>query len=190
MASKSKSYIIAANEDVSAAGLAENEVLKVIGGAEISGSESVMQGEEISSQYTVSKNEDFGIATASLIKKEADQLGEKNGIGYVEDEKVFATYILDQDGNPFSNDNGDLVEGDSEAAEEIEYAQSLSELDDISDDEAAALAAFAADYELEGFDEMDFDEEGSAFALSGSETQDIVDAFASAAVTKGSVYAY
>ncbi len=190
MATKRKTYIITANEDVSAADLAENEVSKVLGGAEIADAVSVMQGEEIPSQSTILTNEDFGIVTASLSKKEADQLGKKKGIEYVEeDEEVFTTSILDQDGNPFSNDNDDLVEDDPDAAEEIEYAQSLSELDDLSDEEAAAMAAFAADYEPEDYDEIDFDEEGNAFALSGSEDQDVVDAFSSAGVAKGNVYA-
>jgi len=42
MATKRKTYIIIANEDVSAADLAENELSKVLGGAEIADAVDVM----------------------------------------------------------------------------------------------------------------------------------------------------
>lgn len=190
MATKRKTHLITANEDVSAADIAENEVSKVLGGTEIADAVSVMQGEEILSQSTILTNEDSGIVTASLSKKEADQLGKKKEIKHVEeDEEVFVASILDQDGHPFSNDDGGLVEEDPEAEEKIEYAQNLGELDDLSEKEAAAMAALATDYEPENYDGIDFDEEANAFALSGSEDKDVADAFTSAGVAMGNVYA-
>ena len=92
---------------------------------------------------------------------------------------------MDQDGNPFSNDDGDLVEEDPEAAKEIEYTQTLRELDDMSDEEPVAIVALTAEIEPEDYDEIDFDEEGNTFALSGSKDQELADAFAGAGVGKG-----
>jgi len=190
MATKRKTYLITTKEDVSATDIAENEVSKVLGGAEIADGVNLMQGEDIPADSTVLTNEDFGIVTATLSKKEADELGKKKGVEFVEeDEEVFATSILDQDGDPFeSGSTDDLVDDDAEAADEIEYANNLAAADELSDEEAAAMAAFASDNEPDDFDEIDFDEEGNAFALSGSQDPDVIDTFATMGVPKDKIF--
>lgn len=186
MATKRKTYLITTNEDVSAVDIAENEVSTLLGGAEIADGVSLMQGEDIPSESTVLTNEDFGIITATLSKKDADELAKKKGIEFVEeDEEVFASSILDQDGNPFDAD--DFIDDDSEAAEEIDYAADLAAADSFTDEEAAAMAALASEHEPEDYDDVDFDEAGNAFALSGSQDPDVVDTFAGMGIPKEKV---
>lgn len=177
MATKRKTYLITTNEDVSAVDIAENEVSAILGGADVVDGISLMQGEEIPSESTVLTNEDFGIVTATLSKKEADDLAKKKGIEFVEeDEAVFTSSILNQDDGPFESD--DMFEVDSAAADEIEFAAGLAAADSFTDEDAASMAAFASDHEPEDYDEIDFDEQGNAFALSGSQDPDVVATFA------------
>lgn len=190
MASKRKNYLITTDEDVAAGDIAENEVSALFGSAEIADSVSTMRGDSIPSNSTVLTNEDFGIVTAKLTDKEATALAKKKGVAYVEeDEEVFATSILDQDGNGFESEASVThVEDDADAIEEIDASEASDDDALFSDEEALAMADLAAKTEPDCNDDVQFDDEGNAFAMDGAEDELVVDTFGILGVPKEKIY--
>jgi subtilisin len=160
MAEVRKPYIIISKEGISATEVADSEVTKALGGGGILNSMDVLSGVEIPEEDSILINEDLGIVTANMTSNEAAQLAKKGSIEAVEeDEEVFAL----SDDNDFEDE---LIDADSDAESQIDDSYSdISQLAEMTDEEATVAAEYATQTQLHEGDDIDFDEEGNVVAL-------------------------
>lgn len=121
--------------------------------------EMLMGASEIDPESALVTDEINTIAV-DLTDKEAADLAKKSGVASVEDDVWNHASGLDDD------DLDDMTSDDPEASDEVDAAQFAMEGDDgISDEAMMAQAELASTLEFDGGPEIDFDEDGNAFAL-------------------------
>ena len=162
MPAAKRSKIIVVDDDFTASEIARAEVAPMVSGASLTDAVSMMSSETEPQASDVVHNDELNVITARLTQKEAKDLAGKPSIVAIEDdEEVFA--LSDNVGSDLG-DLGDVpLDADTDAEAEIEAAERDTE--DLTDEEAQALASAELMRTIPEFDEVEFDEMGSVLHL-------------------------
>ncbi len=162
------SKIIVVSDDFSAKQVAEDTVASAVKSSNVVDSVSAMAGTDIPDPSSVLFEDTLNFVQAELTDAEAKRLEDKPGVLAVEDDEVVFAFGNGPGGvGPEGDaDVDDLFDEDPEAEADLDSMQEEILEAYVDDTEYTAEdAAFAAQYEPKGFDNVDFDDEGRVFDL-------------------------
>ncbi|EBA10915.1 S8 family peptidase [Roseobacter sp. CCS2] len=183
MATKRTPRLVLMEDDLNVADAGMEQVSSVRKGLNAVDSVSTLIGvSEIASDSALISDE-INTLTVDLTDKEVKELADKPGVTTIEDDVWNEAYTDDS--------LGDIVDEDPEASAEIDDAQAEIEEADgqMSDEDISARAADAITTEFTG-PEIDFDEEGQAFALSASTDPIVMDTADAAGIDRDKLFKF
>ena len=190
MATPKKPRIIVTKDEVKASDIAHDHVQALVPDGMVLCSMQDKTAAREDQDNDISWNDDIGTIATSLTDDEAATLRKKTGVLDVEDDEMM--FALSDDGSPFDDDDtgfGSMAfEDDPEAAAEIDDASPLEVMyGEMTDEEAAAMAALDAQRQPTECDEVDLAEDGTVMALSAAGDPGFVKAAEGAGLAKDKI---
>ena len=158
MASAKRPKIVVIKEDFKATDIAGSEVSPMVSGANVMEAVSSLATDITPTETDIFASDELNFVTANLTDKEAKDLASKPGVLAVEDDEEVFAYGGEED------DLGDIpIDVDAEASEAIEASE--ADVEDLTEEEARALAGAETVRPVPSFDDVEFDEMGQLLRL-------------------------